>query len=161
MPRLPTRPPAPLPRALRPAALAALLPAAALAQGAPSLFIGEVSLKGASGADAYVQAVGLRTAVMAACFGSQAALDKGVRLEAYLDLDPKGGLRNLSLQSAGGERAEVDICLLEELNKVRFPAAEGPVELRIVLQYPDPAGEPEPEPDGKSAKGGKGAGKAP
>lgn len=114
-----------------------LVGAEALAQadgeGPPRMDIRAINLRGADEAGPYIAAVALRSSVMAACFGEVDTEKNPVAIEAFLTIGGKGKVRSLSLQSAQGFEPAVDTCVMDEINKARFPAAGKPIEMSFLL----------------------------
>ncbi len=123
--------------ALAPVALGLLVPAARAddseSHAPPQMEIRAINLRGAADAGPYIAATSLRSAVMAACFGENDPDKNPVAIEAFLTVSPKGKVSALSLQSAQGFGAGVDMCVMQELNKARFPMADKEVEMSILL----------------------------
>lgn len=118
-------------------ALVAALGTPALADGdasaAPQVAVRAINLRGATEAGPYIAATAMRSAVMAACFGDGDFDQNPVAVEAFVSITKDGKVDSLSLQSARGFDVVVDTCLMEELNKARFPAAERRVEMSLLL----------------------------
>lgn len=102
-------------------------------EGPRRMDIRAINLRGADEAGPYIAAVALRSAVMAACFGELDPEKNPVAVEAFLTIGGKGKVRSLSLQSAQGFDPVVDTCVMDEINKARFPAAGKPVEMSFLL----------------------------
>jgi hypothetical protein len=111
-----------------------------------------INLRGADEAGPYIAAVAIRSSVMASCFGDLDPEKNPVAVEAFLTIGGKGRVQALSLQSAKGFDAAVDTCVMDEINKARFPAAGKPIEMSFLLSMgplPDESGEEEEQPQRK------------
>lgn len=109
-------------------------PRSATASGSPSLHVKELSTKGAASPVAYLKALNRRGPMLATCYGSKEALTNAAPIEAFLEVGPDGvpgavNVTNVDDPSNG----DLAACLLKQLDKVRFPASEGPVEVKAVL----------------------------
>lgn len=118
--------------------LAAPGPSAAAAR---MLRVAEAELRGAKEVGAFLAAAKVREATLTACLKGQSGLDQINEIQAFLEVSPEGSVRSTSVQGAGLSDLEVDICLMEELSRTRFPAGEKPVAVVLRLR-PDPKVDP-------------------
>ena len=102
------------------------------------LRVAEADLRGAKDVGAYLAAARVREATLTACLKDGAALDKLEQIQAFLQVSVEGNVRSASVQGAGLSDITVDVCLMEELSRTRFPEGARPVEIVLRLR-PDPA----------------------
>ena len=115
----------------------------AIAGGSPSLHVKELSTKGAASPVAYLQALNRRGPMLATCYGSKEALTNAAPIEAFLEVGLDGVPAAVNVTNVDDPaNGDLAACLLKQLDKVRFPVAEGPVEVKAVLG-PAPAEEDE------------------
>lgn len=106
----------------------------ATASGSPSLQVKELSTKGAASPVAYLNALNRRGPMLATCYGSKEALTNAALIEAFLEVAPDGVPGSVNVANVDDpSNGDLAACLLKQLDKVRFPAAEGPVEVKAVL----------------------------
>ena len=129
-------------------------PAEGLA-AARMLRVAEADLRGAKDVGPFLAAARVREATLTACLKDSTALDKLEQIQAFLQVSPEGSVRSASVQGAGLSDITVDVCLMEELSRTRFP--EGPQAVEIVLRLrPDPVvTEEAPAEDEPAAKRGR------
>lgn len=110
-----------------------------LAAAAPvrMLRVAEADLRGAKDVGAFLAAAKVREATLTACLKGPSGVDQVQEIAAFLDVTPEGAVRSTSVQGAGLSDIEVDICVMEELSRVRFPAGAKPVSVVLRLR-PDP-----------------------
>lgn len=131
--------------------LGLLAPAEGLA-ATRMLRVAEADLRGAKDVGAFLAAARVREATLTACLKDSGALDKLEQIQAFLQVSPEGSVRSASVQGAGLSDITVDVCLMEELSRTRFPEGERPVEIVLRLR-PDPAPvEPPAEPAPKRGR---------
>ena len=104
------------------------------ASGSPSLRVKELSTKGVASPVAYLNALNRRGPMLATCYGSKEALTNAAPIEAFLEVAPDGVPGSVNVTNVDDpSNGDLAACLLKQLDKVRFPAAQGPVEVKAVL----------------------------
>ena len=112
----------------------ASLSAVAWAGGAPALHVKEMSAKKVASPVEYLNALNLRGAMLATCYGSREVLAAAKPFEAFLDVGRDGLPSSVNVSLSGATAtAELEACLLAQLSKARFPEADRSVEIKVVL----------------------------
>ena len=110
------------------------LPAPAEASGTPTLQVKELSTKGAESPVAYLKALNLRGPMLATCYGSKEFLDKASPIEAFFAVTVAGLPSSVNVSNVSDPtNGDLGSCLIDQLGKVRFPASDGPVEVKALL----------------------------
>jgi len=109
-------------------------PIFAEASGPPALQVKELSTKGATSPVDYLNALNRRGPMLATCYGSKDALTKAAPIEAFLDVSADGLPNAVNITNVQDPtNGELSACLVKQLDKVRFPAADGVVEVKVLL----------------------------
>ena len=115
-------------------AMVLVQPRPATAGGSPSLQVKELSTKGVASPVAYLNALNRRGPMLATCYGSKEALTNAAPIEAFLEVTSDGVPGSVNVANVDDpSNSDLAACLLKQLDKVRFPASEGPVEVKAVL----------------------------